>query len=107
MVGILVEEEVGKVNCRVGNGHGLPPVPKLHSKVYMQSIAGGNSKGGEDEDVALGLVGLVAGEADSQKIGGAALWSLLAMYGGCGSIYEERIVVHDLMLTYTRSAVMQ
>ena len=49
-VGMLVEEDMDRVNCHYENGYGLPSVSPLDSEVYSQTIHADGS----------GSVGLVA-----------------------------------------------
>ena len=81
---MLVDEDVGQVDCRLENGHGFAAIPTLDSEVYIQQIAEGGS-GGDDGHVDGSVsAGCVEGEAGDQQIGGAASGSLLAPCGGCG-----------------------
>ena len=81
--GMLVDEE-DQVDCRVENGHGFAPITPLDSKVYSRTIAVRGSRGDVGHVDGLVSVGLVAGEAGDQQIGGAASMSLLASCGGYG-----------------------
>ena len=67
-VGMLVEEDVDRVNCHYENGYGLPSVSPLDSEVYSQTIRERGSRGDCGHTDGSVSVGFVAGEAGDQQV---------------------------------------